>query len=518
MATDCLLSPKSAERRAFTLRYALPLLLLLTFAVRMPGLSRPLLGNFATRNVAQAMAARNWARGAAPWWRPTLDVLADGEPSWHLVEVPISAYVSGALWHLLGGSLDAWGRATAIIWSMLSVALLFKIVERRCGSNAALGAGFVLAISPLGIIYGQSFLLEPSVVALALAAWWGTENYLESPQWRWLCLIGAALCLLWLTKIYMLALAAPLAWLLWQQRDCRGNAPLRFGLILVCAAIPCAVWVWQVWLLAGPQSLERGHVYYSLFSSAAEHRFPHPMLATPSFYARQAIDLLTVVLTPVGALLACLGLRHVRWRTWWPLAAVMLGLMLLMPRKFFEMNYYHLLFLPAWAGVVGLGWRSLSESLKARRWVAPVILLATLAFSARYSLRPAFNTPMEDRSVLAAADALQALAGPDDRIVTAHGATLDLLYYCDRRGWSLPLNSEDFSVHLQQRAAEGARWFVIADTSPLQLSEDTAKALRAFPIAARGDGYRIYELSCAADAERSRSAAKTAMPTAPGAR
>jgi 4-amino-4-deoxy-L-arabinose transferase-like glycosyltransferase len=403
------------------------------------------------------------------------------------------------------------------VWSVLSVALLFKIVERRAGRDAALGAGFMMAISPIGIIYGQSFLLEPSVIALALTALWGTENYLASPRWRWLSLVGVALCLLWLTKIYMLALVAPLAWLLWQQRDC-GSARLRYGLMLSCAAIPCAVWVWQVWLLAGPQSLERGHIYYSLFSSAAEHRFPHPLLAAPSFYARQALDLFTVVLTPVGAVLAVLGLRQVRWKAWWPLAAVMIALVLLMPRKFFEMNYYHLLFLPAWAGVIGLGWRSLSETWATRRWLAPVMVLATLAFSARYSLRPAFFTPAEDRSVIAAAHALKALTAPDDRVLTAHGDTLDLLYYCDRRGWTLPLNSDDFSSRLTQRAHEGARWFVVADTSPLQLPENATETLRSFPIAAHGDGYRVYDLSCAGDAERSRSAAITAMPTAPGAR
>jgi hypothetical protein len=264
--------------------------------------------------------------------------------------------------------------------------------------------------------------------------------------------------------------------------------------------------------------LERPHVYYSLFNSATEHRFPHPLLWAPTFYARQASDLFTVVLTPLGAMLAVLGLRQVRWNAWWPLAAVMLALVLLMPRKFFEMNYYHILFLPAWAGVIGLGWRSLSDVLAPRRWLAPVIVLAMLAFSARYSLRPAFFTPAEDRSVIAAAHALQTLAASDDRVITAHGATLDLLYYCDRRGWTLPLNSQDFSGQLARRTAEGARWFVIADTSPMHLSDDAAEALRPFPLAADGDGYRVYDLSCAGDAKRSRSAAKTAMPTAPGAR
>src|SRR5437764_8530605 len=87
---------------------ALLALLAFTAGIRSLAVTRPLLGNFAVKNVVYAMMARNWATGRAPAWRPTVDCLAGGERSLHLLELPVSAYVSGSLWLLLGGSLEVW--------------------------------------------------------------------------------------------------------------------------------------------------------------------------------------------------------------------------------------------------------------------------------------------------------------------------------------------------------------------------------------------------------------------------
>ena len=139
-----------ATRGAFPLSLSLPLaayLLVLTAAIRLPGVGRPLVGNFATRHVVNAMAARNWALGRAPIWTPRLDCLMNGRRALHLVELPLSAYLAGGLWHRLGGSLDVWGRLVSIGFSMAAVALMFVLVRRWHGPIAAWAAAVVLALS-----------------------------------------------------------------------------------------------------------------------------------------------------------------------------------------------------------------------------------------------------------------------------------------------------------------------------------------------------------------------------------
>ena len=110
-------------------------LLALTLVVRLVGITRPLLGNFATKNCVYAMIARNWAEGRAGLLYPTLDVLRGGHRSLHLLRFPCSAYLTGGLWKVFGGSLDVWGRATAVAFSVASVALMFLLCVAVMGGR-----------------------------------------------------------------------------------------------------------------------------------------------------------------------------------------------------------------------------------------------------------------------------------------------------------------------------------------------------------------------------------------------
>ena len=55
-------------------------LLAATAGIRLIGVGRPLLGNFATKNVVYAMIARNWVNGRAAAWQPTLKYQPQGLP------------------------------------------------------------------------------------------------------------------------------------------------------------------------------------------------------------------------------------------------------------------------------------------------------------------------------------------------------------------------------------------------------------------------------------------------------
>ena len=212
-------------------------MLILTAAVRLVAIDRPLLGNFAAKNVVYAMIARNWAEGRATLWYPTLDCLRGGSRSLHLMEWPASAYLTAGLWRTFGGSLDVWGRAVSVALSVAAVAVLFLLVRRRHGQTAAIGSrlrprpvagrdrrrpelharnlggvshvGRDLLRRPLGtvpIFAAQATSLRRRLAAVRREN--GTVPFLAS---GWLLLAGVSLALLLLTKIYMLVLLLPLA-------------------------------------------------------------------------------------------------------------------------------------------------------------------------------------------------------------------------------------------------------------------------------------------------------------------
>lgn len=504
-------------------RSAIALVLLLTFAagVRSLGVCRPLLGNFATKNVVYAMIARNWAAGRAPAWLPTLDCLANGQRSLHLLEYPVSAYLAGGLWWAVGGSLDAWGRVVSILFSTVSVGLMFLLVRRWYGETAAWGASVVLALSPVSIIYGQSFMLEASVVCFTLATLLAWTRWLDFWRWSALAVASLSLGLLLLTKVYMLVLLLPLAAMLVQKLSAqklsetidvadgwqavsgptldrvkrRLTAYLIAAAAVLVAMAPAGAWYWQVLQASSPESPLADRLYYSIRDSASVHHLPHPLLAKADYYRQVLDDLSGVALTPVGFFLALLGLANRRWRKLLPWLLSMAALWFVLPLKFYKMNYYYLVVLPPLCILAGLGWQIIYERLKpSPRWIAALALVG-LAFSLRYAVKPAFVTPPQDRNVLAAARTIRELTSPDEPVVTMHGSTIDLLYYCDRRGWAVSPETKNLSRLLPKFRESGAKYLVVSDAG--RMTSQVKRWLLAMPNSHHENGFSVYRLSCA---------------------
>jgi len=507
------------------------LLMLLAVAVRSPGIGRPLVGNFATKNVVYAMIARNWASGQAGVWTPTLDVLRGGRPALHLVEVPVSAYASGLLWRCFGGSLDFWGRATSVAMIALSVGLIYRLASVWHSRRVATAASVALALSPVSIIYGQSFMLEPSVVCLSLGAMLAVVRWKQSDRTVPLLVTVGLMSILFLTKIYMLVLIAPLAALAATRSPdeslsgCRKpNEPARiidpqakrtarlvvFVTVAALAALPALLWCFFVMRDSAPGSATAASIFYSLRGSVGANELPHPLLASRGFYSAVARDLATVTLTPLGAVLALVGLAHSAWRRHFVWLAVSAMLIVLLPRKFHEMNYYFLVILPPLALLVGLGWEVVCRRLALRRLGTAAVVSLAMAISLRYAWHPVLRTLPQDRSVVAAAAELRRRAGAGEPVVTMHGSTLDLLYYCDRRGWALAPEQSDLLGKLTRCRRQGARWLVVAGLARSDGSPTCRAALTSFSTAVEGDDFRIYDMSPAPSRRR---VSKVATPS-----
>ncbi|HJT35530.1 MAG TPA: glycosyltransferase family 39 protein [Pirellulales bacterium] len=527
-------------------------LVLLCTALRLPGITRPLVGHFATKNATYAMIARNWALGRAPLWRPTTDCMAGGDRGWHLLEVPVAAYLAGAGWAICGGSLDVWGRAVSIAFSAVSVVLMFLLVRRWHSQAAGYAAGLTLALSPASIIYGQSFMLEASVVCFAMATllafdvWlgWQREGFrVQGSGFRdarlqngLLAIAAVSFALLLLTKIYMLVLLLPLAAMVrctvagcekqrsndnrsascrmtflgrllrskrttddlgrssYESLD-RSSLPIILGTgMLLLSAIPAVAWCAAAMHLANPTLPHSQHVFDSLYRSTTVHHWPHPLLASGEFYARLLYNLALPGLTPLPMLMAFIGLasRAGRRHAWW-LAAMAL-LVAALPAKFYELQYYTLILVPPLAVLAGVGWESVLSRYRPPRAAVALCVLAWSAISMRAAVGPAFTTPAEDRGVTAAAAAVRQLATTDEPVATLHGASSDLLHYCDRPGWALSTNDRHLMQRLDECRRQGARWLVVADLKALAASPSSAE-MAGLPMVREGDNYRVYQLS-----------------------
>ncbi len=477
--------------------YAIYLVVALAATIRLLGITRPLLGNFATKNVVHAMIARNWALGRCGLLYPALDCLANGRRSLHMLEFSLSAYLTGAVWKLCGGSLELWGRLTSVLFSVASVGLMYCFVRGRHGTVAAVGAAAMLAFSPVSIIYGQSFMLDASLVFFTLAAFCAWERWCKSGKWSWAATATVSLAALWLTKVYLLVLVLPLLGMLWQvgpagrqQPGFPGKRLLSAMLLLWLAALPVAAWCVHAMRLAAPGSPWADHIFASLQGNAERYRPPDPLLWNPDFYRRLLDDLTGVILTPLGFCLVLAGFVHRSWRQYALWLAAMIVLVLALPRKFYEMNYYYVATLPPLCIMAGLGWQVIAERLRPGRKATAALLAIGLLIALRYSVRPAFITPEEDRGVVAAGKAIQQLTAAEEPVVTMHGTGIALLYYCNRPGWAVAPATANLPAVLERHRKQGARYLVLA--GPDALAPPPAVARHRLVLT--GPRYRIYRL------------------------
>lgn len=476
------------------------LLLAASVLLRVGGLARPLLGHFSSKSVLYAMIARNWATGRSSWLLPRVDCLCDGQRGLHLVDYPVAAWPAALGWKMFGGSLDVWGRATTVVFSVISIVLLYRLALRWHGRTAALGAAWALALSPASVIYGQSFMLEPSIVCFTLAAMLSLDRWAVDRRSRWLAAATIGLALAVWTKIYLVVLLVPLAAVLAWRRTEPARPLARGSLIaLVLAALvaitPGLLWTSWVWSISRSESDTAAHVFYSLHTSAAVHAPGSALLLSPDFYRKLLDDFTGPALTPLGFVLALAGLAHpaaARYRSW---LATCLLLVLLLPLKFYRLNYYDLVVLPPVCLLAGLGWqkwRSIAGSSEWHRWL---VLGVAVALSLRWALVPGFVTPAEDRAVPSAAAAARALTEPGEAIATVHGTNFDLLYYCDRPGWALAIDDPRFDERLAYAQASGARLLVVAHVEALERHPAAKRSINSLPLVASGEDYQIFRLA-----------------------
>jgi hypothetical protein len=484
----------SGRSGLWALDWRLAALIALTLALRLPGLDRPLCGNFATKNTVYAMVARNWGEGHAPLYAPTLDCLAGEKRALHLVEWPAPAALAAAGWATFGGSLTMWGRGIAVLASVASVALVYLLARRSFGATVAVWGGGLMVLAPVGVIYGRSFMLELPLVALWLACVYGLMRWCETRRLGWLVLVAVSFALACLTKIYSLLLLPGLVWGLLMWRDGQRLGWERWWAVAaLCAALVPAVawygWVWQ--MSSGPEAAQ---VFYGIRDSAQVHRAPWHWWLSLAWQGQVVWDLVTVGLTPLGLLLALAAMWSRESRRLMVPLLTTAALVLLMPRKFAEMNYYYVLLLPAGAMLAGLGAVEIGRRWQLGARAAWLVAGALLVLSLRWSVGPIWRTADEDRPVLAAAQAVQAVTGDDEPIVTMHGSTLDLLYYTSRVGWTVSPWDRQLAERLDALSQAGARWLVVAGIDVQPATESARQLLATLPCEQAGQGYALYRL------------------------
>jgi 4-amino-4-deoxy-L-arabinose transferase-like glycosyltransferase len=479
---------------------AVVLLLALGLGLRLYDLTDQPLDFHPTRQLRGALIARSMYYQMLPNADPEARRIAVGianttgqyEPS--IVE-KIVAYT-----YLLIGQEVLWVSRiyTSLFWLIGGVAL-FDLARRMTSFGGALVALAYYLVLPFGVQASRSFQPDPGMVMWIILSVYALYRWGEKPSWKWALLAGALGGMAVLTKVvagYIVGGAAVAVVLTTLGVRRFWRSPQVWSMALLTLA-PSAIY----YLGRGGRASE----YISGWTLSLSH-----LLVEPSFYARW-LNLVQDLMGLGILLLALVGVVISKTRSRYLLLGLWVGYALygfFLPYQMYTHNYYHLQLVPIIALCLAPVGQMIIERIakqpKAWQALTAAVAMAVLFFAAGLSI-----TAMKQKNYRgepAHWQEIAALLPTDGKII---GLTQDygypLAYYGWRRVLLWPIRGErnlsdlrgiskEFTDFFAKRT-EGKSYFLITAFSQLEDQPDLKQYLeQAYPLAAQGDGYLIYDL------------------------
>jgi 4-amino-4-deoxy-L-arabinose transferase-like glycosyltransferase len=506
------------------------LILLIGAALRLQYVSLPLADAHRWRQTFNADVARQFLDGPFDIFHPRVNW--GGPDGIVAMEFPLyPAVVAGVF--AAAGERPAAARAVTIVFSIGTMVLLYLIGRDLAGPGAGRAAAFAFAISPSGVYFGRAVMVDVPMLFFSAGAVLGYLRYVDTGKRAALALGCASLALAGLVKLPNVLVLGPIVFVGWAAR---GFSVLKDRLWLVSLAVAVVLigaWYWyadiifhrtglgvaafhpagtygpEVSIAAGPMAL--------VTSWSTKER-----LLDPGFYDVIVDRLWALHLTPPGFALALVGLALAATSRRHSVVAVWLAAVVSFILATGEGNYWHdyhqlPILLPA-ALLAGLAAGPAFDVLRAAPWFAHRSLLhgrvtaaavalaigaaGLLAFRNSNVVNSHFRPDGLDLSRMHAGRAIAA-STPEDALVAVveyerfGNNSPTLLYYADRRGWALDLDS--ITDHgLVQLRRNGAQYFATTLWPELQARRpevaDFLKAHGPLPLTDAPAGFALFRL------------------------
>ena len=155
------------------------LVLALALAVRLYKIDNPVADWHSFRQADTASVTRNFVEKGINMLVPTYHDLSniqsgkDNPNGYRMVEFPIYNLLHLGVYRLVPSiGLDMAGRLTSVILSLVSIVLLYLIVNKLSGFFIAFMTSIFMAILPFNVYYSRVILPEPLMIVTLLAAFW----------------------------------------------------------------------------------------------------------------------------------------------------------------------------------------------------------------------------------------------------------------------------------------------------------------------------------------------------------
>lgn len=410
---------------------------------------QPLTGYFGSYQAVNGMIAEMMGAGTfADFFIPRTFLLVNGSPGLHLLYYPLGSLAAFLGNAALGGGIPFWGRLQAGIFVWGATLLLYRIAREFSSKRQALLAVFFFSFFPMVLLSGIVLQNEAAAIFFLVFSFW----LARFQQTTIVFLSGLFFSISLIARIhFVVALPAFLLYVTRGHFSWRRIIYFSVGMLL-----PMAGWMGWMYHLEVKYS---DIVQTSIFSQLGEGRIlPFSQFTSLNFYKRIIMTLSTYWCTPILAPFACIGLFQLRLDRISLLAWAWgsLSLILLLSEKIVDHPFYLLVGAPPLAVLTALCLSEIWERWsKILRWI---ICFAFVITSGRFFLPPAITFSDSEKALERIGIFAQQKSSPEDLIIASHGSSIDLLFYCHRKGWPFDIDMVGYSPlsnrHNQRRYRE----------------------------------------------------------------
>jgi len=408
-------------------KYALLFIILLGLLLRLRGLFSPILDLYSSRQEQCAMIARNFFRHGYNIFHPEVDWFGPFNSSWRL-EFPLVSYLAALLYSIFGIH-EFLGRIVNIVFSLGSIYLIFQLTKNLFNKKTAIYAGFLFAVSPLGVYFGRTFIPNTIAIFFSIASLYYFYQWLKSDYRFYYILAFIATLLSFLSNLSTLYLCLPLLYLAYSKY--RNRIFTKFSIYLFFSFTILVSLSWYV-----KASLD--------VTAFIANKTNLGILVQPAFYRRILENLGLLILTPIGAFLAVLGCglsinkREEYLLHLW-LAAIIIYTLCASEQNYIH-YYYQLPFVPIFSIFAA---KAIDRLSRPELWKESLFLkvnpnliiwgaMSCILITGYIVIRPFYKW---DANIYRVSKIINAITEKDAIVIAGRGGHQASLYYTDRKGW-----------------------------------------------------------------------------------
>lgn len=471
-------------------------ILLVGFLVRFYGFDNPIADWHSWRQSETASVSRNYAQDGINLLYPRMDNISnvqsglDNPEGYFFVEFPLYNALQAGLFMLFGiFTIEQWGRLVSIISSVAAGLFLYLIVSRHSNKTVGLFSAFFFMFLPFNIYYGRVILPDTMMTMAFLGAiyffdsWAGsikTKKYeFRTIQWKYFFLALIFTIAALLLKPHAAFFLLPIIFIAFATF--RWGAFKKWELYVFALLAVSPLLAWRMWIAQFPEGIPANQ--WLLNGNGIRFR--------PAFFRWIFYERLTVLISGyLGVGLLLLGLFKLpKVKEWMFFSSFFVSTLLfvsIVATGNVQHDYYQIPAIPSIAILMAFGSYLLWEWKLKSIQTGKVILVLLIAFSFYNSwsiVKEYFN--INNRSILAAGEAIQRLTPKDALIVANYNGDSALLYQFDRKGWA------SYQNPIPELIEKGADYLVLINPS----QQESNQLKQEYTLVEATDQYAIFNLT-----------------------